>query len=141
MRIREYRKLGSRNYSILSPPDWFTVGGRVSPAPLLDVSAQELWLLWLYIADNAPRTVCLDKDTETLTSHHSQTTRYLHFPDDIWAEIVPLDEQQSTIAVLSRSRHGMIDFGINQKRVARWTTRRINRAKAWKRLSGMREGD
>lgn len=139
MRIRDYRDLGAKNFSLLSPPDWFSIGGRIIQAPLIHVSAEELWLLWLYIADNAPRTVRLTADAGTFTSQHTQKTRHLHLPDDIWAEIVPLGDQVSTIAMLSRSRYGIIDFGINPKRVARWTTRLLNRSKAWKRLSGMRE--
>lgn len=49
-----------------------------------------------------------------------QRTESLKFPDYITIKFINLGENQSTIAVYSRSRYGYADQGVNKARVDRW---------------------
>ena len=67
-----------------------------------------------------------DPDTRELpsASHRAarflQLTRLMRFPDTIDAEVLPVGDNQSTLAVYSRSLIGRKDFGVNRARVERW---------------------
>lgn len=47
-------------------------------------------------------------------------TPLLRFPDLVSVEILPLDGNRSTLAILSRSVYGHSDLGTNRRRVAAW---------------------
>ena len=49
-----------------------------------------------------------------------QHTRLMRFPDTIDAEVLPVGENQSTLALYSRSLIGRKDFGVNRARLTRW---------------------
>ena len=49
-----------------------------------------------------------------------QLTRLMRFPDTIDAEVLPAGDNQSTLAIYSRSLVGRKDFGVNRARLERW---------------------
>ena len=49
-----------------------------------------------------------------------QQTRLMRFPDTIDAEILAVGDNQSTLALYSRSLIGRKDFGVNRARLQRW---------------------
>jgi uncharacterized protein (DUF1499 family) len=49
-----------------------------------------------------------------------QRSPVLYFPDIITIELIPLEGGRSTLAILSRSRYGRYDFGVNAARVKAW---------------------
>ena len=49
-----------------------------------------------------------------------QQTRLMRFPDTIDAEVIPVGDNQSTLAIYSRSLLGRKDFGVNRARLTRW---------------------
>ena len=52
-----------------------------------------------------------------------QRSKYLRFPDTINIIILPIGDDQSTIALYSRSQIGKSDFGVNLQRANRWLSR------------------
>ena len=44
----------------------------------------------------------------------------MRFPDTIDVEVMPAGENQSTLALYSRSLVGRKDFGVNRARLQRW---------------------
>jgi uncharacterized protein (DUF1499 family) len=49
-----------------------------------------------------------------------QHTRLMRFPDTIDIEVIAVTDNQSTLAVYSRSLIGRSDFGVNRARIDRW---------------------
>lgn len=49
-----------------------------------------------------------------------QHTRLMRFPDTIDIEVLPIGDNQSTLAIYSRSLIGRSDFGVNRARIERW---------------------
>jgi hypothetical protein len=49
-----------------------------------------------------------------------QRSTVLRFPDIVTVEFIDLGNNQSTLAVDSRSRYGKGDFGVNRRRIAEW---------------------
>jgi len=52
-----------------------------------------------------------------------QHTRLMRFPDTIDIEVLAVADNQSTLAIYSRSLVGRSDFGVNRARIARWLAR------------------
>ena len=44
----------------------------------------------------------------------------MRFPDTVDVEVFPAGENQSTLAIYSRSLIGRKDFGVNRARITRW---------------------
>ena len=72
------------------------------------------------------RVALAERDTRELPSDRPraarflQLTRLMRFPDTIDAEVLPVGENQSTLALYSRSLIGRKDFGVNGARLTRW---------------------
>jgi uncharacterized protein (DUF1499 family) len=54
------------------------------------------------------------------TARFIQYTRLMRFPDTIDVEAIPVGNNQSTLAIYSRSLVGRKDFGVNRARLKRW---------------------
>lgn len=52
-----------------------------------------------------------------------QTSKIFAFPDYISVKFIEVDDQNSTLAVFSRSRFGRSDLGVNKKRITAWLER------------------
>ncbi len=49
-----------------------------------------------------------------------QRTACWHFPDDVVAEITALENGDVALTLSSKARYGIMDFGVNRRRVKRW---------------------
>lgn len=47
----------------------------------------------------------------------------MRYPDTVDLEVIPVGENQSTLALYSRSLVGRKDFGVNRARLRRWRNR------------------
>ena len=54
------------------------------------------------------------------TARFIQYTRLMRYPDTIDVQVLPAGDNQSTLAIYSRSLVGQNDFGVNRARVERW---------------------
>ena len=54
------------------------------------------------------------------TARILQHTRLMRFPDTIDIAVFPVGDNQSTLAIYSRSLIGRSDLGVNRARIARW---------------------
>ena len=125
------RKAKSRSW-LSTPEDWREDADMLSPT--FKVTADELWMLWIQVTDNSKRIVAKVIDEDAHQSFHVQRTPYLRFPDEVRAQVLPVDEQRSSIAVYSQSRYGIYDLGVNRLRVERWLRRLDRRVMAFRRF-------
>ncbi len=61
------------------------------------------------------------------TARFVQYTKLMRFPDTIDIEAIPAGENQSALALYSRSLLGRKDFGVNRARLRRWLAALDNR--------------
>jgi uncharacterized protein (DUF1499 family) len=67
-----------------------------------------------------PRTSLLAEDRPRHRLSLVQRSKTFRFPDYIDAEAVPLSGGQTALAIYSRAKFGIRDFGVNRARIERW---------------------
>lgn len=70
-----------------------------------------------------PRLAWRGRDADGLGGQLVQRSRVFRFPDLIDLRILPIADGGSTLAIYSRARYGIRDFGVNRDRVERWLAR------------------
>jgi uncharacterized protein (DUF1499 family) len=89
---------------------------RISPE--FDLPVRALHDAFLAVARRQPRTVVEEEGPQG--ERFVQRSRVFKFPDDVDAQFIDLGENRSTLALYSRARMGVRDFGVNQARVTSW---------------------
>lgn len=87
-------------------------------AAVYKLSAPDLAKAWLELVEAEPRVTRVS--VNGLFSQHYQRTPLMRFRDNIDAEIIPVSENTSSIAIYSRATLGVRDFGVNKKRIDEW---------------------
>jgi uncharacterized protein (DUF1499 family) len=90
----------------------------VSPIFPLDVAA--LHDLWLQMVASEPRVRLMSEEGQHRHLVFIVRSAALRFPDIVTVEFFPVGPDRSTLAILSRSRYGRSDFGVNARRVDSW---------------------
>lgn len=67
-----------------------------------------------------PRTTLLAEDHAKRRLALVQKSKTFRFPDFIDAEAVPLADGRTGLAIYSRAKFGIRDFGVNRARIERW---------------------
>lgn len=124
----------------IGPVDWATLTRRpsgndalVCPAELCPGAkpdqASRTWAMppadllarFIEVVLSEPGTRALPEEpNRPHTARFIQYTRLMRFPDTIDIEVFATPDNQSTVAIYSRSLLGRGDFGVNRARVARW---------------------
>ncbi|HMK67092.1 MAG TPA: DUF1499 domain-containing protein, partial [Stellaceae bacterium] len=89
-------------------------------SPVFPIGAARLRDLWLEMAASEPRVRLIEVDPAHLRLVLIQRSAVFNFPDVITVIFLPVGDDRSTLAVLSRSRYGRSDFGVNAARVRKW---------------------
>jgi len=90
------------------------------PAPEFAVPADRLIDAFRKVALAQPRTVETGFDRQLNQAEFVQRSRIFRFPDTLTARAVPLAEGRSCLALYSRARYGIRDFGVNRARIHYW---------------------
>lgn len=69
-----------------------------------------------------PRLTWVARDADGLGGRLVQRSRVFRFPDLIDLRVLPAGSG-SALAIYSRARYGIRDFGVNRERVERWLAR------------------
>lgn len=88
--------------------------------PIYPISIETLKAKFMAMLAQQPRI--------TELSYHAQENQYqwiqrsliFRFPDYITVQFYAVDADHSTLAIVSHSKYGYSDFGVNQKRVETW---------------------
>jgi len=86
--------------------------------PVFPVSAERLRVIVSDIALSEPDTMLIQSGPTQ--ERYLVRTRLMRFPDTVVAQVIERGEDQSTIALYSRSQIGRSDFGVNGGRIRRW---------------------
>lgn len=86
-------------------------------APVFDVGKSKLQKIGDKILKAMPRMQLIKADTAESKFFYVQKSLVFRFPDYITIQYIDVSPQQSSVALLSRSKYGYYDFSVNKKRV------------------------
>jgi uncharacterized protein (DUF1499 family) len=89
-------------------------------APVLNIAAPDLANLVDELIEAQPRVARLAGNPSTLMMTYVQRSMSVGYPDYITFKISPMGEDLSKLEILSRSRFGHSDLGVNKLRVEQW---------------------
>lgn len=89
-------------------------------SPIFPVEVGTLRDLLLRLAAAGPRVQLVSEDGEHRHLVFIARSALLRFPDIVTVELIAAGPSRSTLAILSRSRYGRSDFGVNRRRVEDW---------------------
>jgi uncharacterized protein (DUF1499 family) len=88
--------------------------------PAFACDAQRLYAVLREVALAQPRVRLQSESPEENHMSFVQRTAFWHFPDDVVAEIGAIEGGGAALALSSKARYGIEDFGVNRRRVIRW---------------------
>lgn len=100
------------NYKAQAPPHRVSPAFPMSPGKLLEAVKR--------VALAEPRTVLAGEDAAAHKLEFVQRSKTFRFPDHVSVEAVPLGAGRTALAIYSRAKLGIRDFGVNRARVERW---------------------
>lgn len=106
-------------------------------SPLIAKSASDASRIWFQVLSEEPEVYLMRYDLINLQFDFIQRTGIFHFIDDITVQFFDRNHSSSTLAVYSRSRVGIYDFGMNRRRVKRWVSRVQQTAKQMTSLDNL----
>jgi uncharacterized protein (DUF1499 family) len=89
-------------------------------SPVFAIDPVRLRDRWLEMVAAEPRVRQVASDAGRRHLVFIQHSAFFRFPDVITVEFLAVGQTRSTLAVLSRSRYGQSDFGVNAARVQAW---------------------
>ena len=89
-------------------------------SPNYNLPATQLIEAWQKMLKQEPRVQLLSTSPDKLQYFYVQRTLVFRFPDYISVRFIPLNPNETTLAIYSHAKYGKYDFGVNKKRVTRW---------------------
>lgn len=106
------------SYRVVPPGSTVPASGRVSPT--YSATPAELMTAFEAHALAQPDTIRLAGSSAEGFTTFVQRTPTVKYPDYISVRAVPAGEGQSALVILSRSRYGKSDMGVNKARIDDW---------------------
>ena len=107
------------NRYLVCPPQYCNIAPmRVSPT--FDERVTVLRDRWMEMIKRQPRVRQIAVSADKLQFDYEQRSKLFRFPDTVTLRIIPVRDNQTTLAILSRSHYGHSDFGVNRKRIESW---------------------
>ncbi len=117
--IRALRDPLPGNAFLVCPPD-YCQATTAAPSPLFALPVERLAQLWDEMIVGQPNVVIVAEEPAEHRQVVIQHTPLLRFPDIVTVEFVALGADRSSLAIYSRARYGLSDFGTNRRRVLAW---------------------
>ena len=108
------------NDALVCPPDVCRAKTDMAP-PIYSLKPEALKKVMAQVVASEPDVIAVD--STPLGDRYIQRTRWMRFPDTIVVRYLPRADEQSTVAIYSRSQLGKGDLGVNKARVARWLSK------------------
>lgn len=109
----------TKNYYLVCPAKYCNVTPS-EISPIYPVSAEDLYNAFNQMISNEPRVNFVYAMPEQGQFQLVHKSMILGFPDDIAVQFIALSDTTSTLAIYSKSRYGVYDFGVNKSRVTQW---------------------
>lgn len=119
--IGELRDPLPGNSFLACPPGYCAATGAASPE--FAISLERLEAAFDDMLAGEIYVVAVADEPERHRRVVIQHTPMLRFPDIVTIEFVALGPDRSSVALYSRARYGISDFGTNRRRVLRWLSR------------------
>lgn len=111
------------NQFLMAPPGLCQMAQPHADSPVFPVSPAELMLRVDALAGAEERVTIRKKSSDGLCATYVARSKVFRFPDIIDICAQPHDDAGSTLAVYSRARYGVRDFGVNRARIEAWIDR------------------
>jgi len=117
-------KLGRRpNQFLMLPAGFQAVAEAHEASAVFTASPATVCEKLIAIIEGEPRIEWLGKDLDGQRLELVQRSKIFGFPDRISIAVVPGEAADSTaLAVYSRAKIGIRDFGVNKARITRWVS-------------------
>lgn len=108
------------NQFLVLPPGYIAKAQAHAASPVFARTAEQVLDAVKRVALAEPRTELVAEDRAARQLTLIQRSKTFRFPDYITVEAVPLAAGQTALAIYSRAKYGIRDFGVNRARVERW---------------------
>ena len=108
------------NQFLVLPPGFIAKAQAQAPSPVFAAPPEKVLGALKRIALGEPRTTLLADDSGQRRLALVQRSKTFHFPDFIDVEAVPAGSGGTALAIYSRAKYGIRDFGVNRARIERW---------------------
>ncbi len=111
------------NQFLMAPPGLCQMAKPHADSPVFAMSAAELMQRVEALAAGEARVTVAKKAPDGLSATFVARSKVFRFPDIIDVAAQPHGEGGSTLAIYSRARYGVRDFGVNRARIENWISR------------------
>jgi len=108
------------NQFLVLPPGYVAKAKPHAASPVFAKTPEQVLDAMKRVALAEPRTELVGEDRGARQLTFIQRSKTFRFPDFIAVEAVPLAAGQTALAIYSRAKIGIRDFGVNRARVERW---------------------
>lgn len=108
------------NQFLVLPPGFIGKAKPHAASPVFAAAPEQVLEALKRIALAEPRTTLAHEDRAARQATFVQRSKTFRFPDTVTVEAVPLAPGRTALAVYSRAKYGIRDFGVNRARVERW---------------------
>jgi len=108
------------NQYLVLPPGFAAKAKPHAESPVFAKTPDQVLDALKRVALAEPRTTLLAEDRKARQLSLVQKSKTFRFPDFITAEAVPQAGGETALAIYSRAKYGIRDFGVNRARIERW---------------------
>lgn len=108
------------NQFLVLPPNYAAAAKPHHLSPVFAAAPDDVLATVKAIALAEPRTALVKEDRSARQIELVQRSKTFRFPDLVTVEAVPVARGRTGLAIYSRAKIGIRDFGVNRARVERW---------------------
>ena len=108
------------NQFLVLPPGYIAKAKAHAASPVFATTPEQVLDAVKRVALAEPRTELVAEDRAARQLSIVQRSKTFRFPDYVTVEAVPLAAGQTALAIYSRAKYGIRDFGVNRARIERW---------------------
>ncbi|MDF1722358.1 MAG: DUF1499 domain-containing protein [Minwuia sp.] len=111
------------NQFLMAPPGLCQMAQPHADSPVFPMTPAELMQRVDALARGEDRVSAAKKAPDGLSATYVARSKVFRFPDIIDISAQPHEDGGATLAIYSRARYGVRDFGVNRARIEDWISR------------------